>query len=550
MQSLRLPGAARRVAAAALIWAELRLDIICLQETHWTCRADQAAFEQTLQLIAYELHLSGWKVTGAQWSTSRATAGVAFLVRQELWESSTITAPALSPVPTAMLAGRLAVLKLRWGGRSITIANTYFPAASTHAAEQAKRELISQLRTQAALSAAATAGEVVIWAGDFNFVENPALDSSAGPGGRPGDAPLAALLRAADQPQMVDMYRHRHPTARCYSHLYRAPVKGGSRLDRIYVSAAAAAAVCHADIALVSSSDHRPAFIDLLPAPSPGPRKGRARRRMRLFFHQHPDLRQQLEGWLEAEAGTAPTEDNQRQALLAWWPLFKMRLSVKVAQLNRVAQMRRLEHGQRTRTAQAAQAAAEAAHQSNPTEATRMALVDAASEVQAATRADAAHPAHKARVAWLHSGERPSRVLTRVLAHDRPSGSNAGPPALRTAHGALVGDPIQKAQCLADFFTGISAQPPTTVAARAAVLQTVRDHGAQLTTEDDTTAGGLTVTCEEVQKALKQTQPGKAPGWDGIPADLYKAYRAQLGPLLATLYTAIGQTGQMPHRFT
>ena len=236
------------------------------------------------------------------------------------------------------------------------------------------------------------------------------------------------------------------------------------------------------------------------------------------------------EGWLEAEAGTAPTEDDQRQALLAWWPLFKMRLSVKVAQLNRVAQMRRLEHGQRTRTAQAAQAAAEAAHQSNPTEATRMALVDAASEVQAATRADAAHPAHKARVAWLHSGERPSRVLTRVLAHDRPSGSNAGPPALRTAHGALVGDPIQKAQRLADFFAGISAQPPTTVAARAAVLQAVRDHGGQLTTEDDTTVGGLTVTCEDVQKALKQTQPGKSPGWDGIPADLHKAYQTPCTP--------------------
>ena len=119
-----------------------------------------------------------------------------------------------------------------------------------------------------------------------------------------------------------------------------------------------------------------------------------------------------------------------------------------------------------------------------------------------------------------------------------------GPPALWTAHGALVVDPIQKAQSLADFFAEISAPPPTTVAARAAVLQTVQDHGTQLTTEDDTTVGGLTATCEEVQKALKKTQPGKSPGWDGIPADLCKAYRAQLGPMLATLYTVLEIRGR------
>ena len=48
---------------------------------------------------------------------------------------------------------------------------------------------------------------------------------------------------------------------------------------------------------------------------------------------------------------------------------------------------------------------------------------------------------------------------------------------------------------------------------------------------------------------LKAAPPGKAPGWDGIPTELYKALREILAPVMAQVYTAIGRLGCTPRGF-
>ena len=50
----------------------------------------------------------------------------------------------------------------------------------------------------------------------------------------------------------------------------------------------------------------------------------------------------------------------------------------------------------------------------------------------------------------------------------------------------------------------------------------------------------MDVSPSGVGRALQQQEPGKAPGWDGIPGDLYQYFRGTIAPLLACLYTAIG----------
>ncbi|GIL55468.1 hypothetical protein Vafri_11032 [Volvox africanus] len=53
----------------------------------------------------------------------------------------------------------------------------------------------------------------------------------------------------------------------------------------------------------------------------------------------------------------------------------------------------------------------------------------------------------------------------------------------------------------------------------------------------------------ELRTALMKSQPGKAPGWDGIPSDLYRKFWPAIGQTMARLFTAIGSTGQVPHGF-
>jgi hypothetical protein len=40
------------------------------------------------------------------------------------------------------------------------------------------------------------------------------------------------------------------------------------------------------------------------------------------------------------------------------------------------------------------------------------------------------------------------------------------------------------------------------------------------------------VTAEEVFQVLKGLKPGKSPGGDGIPGELYKAFRQEFAPVL------------------
>ncbi len=90
-------------------------------------------------------------------------------------------------------------------------------------------------RLASTVAQAAAAQAQLVWAGDLNFVEDLALDSTSGEGGRRWDREAAEACRAT-APSMVDSHRHLHPSSSNYTRLYRASIKGASRLDRIYVS--------------------------------------------------------------------------------------------------------------------------------------------------------------------------------------------------------------------------------------------------------------------------------------------------------------------------
>ena len=105
---------------------------------------------------------------------------------------------------------------------------------------------------------------------------------------------------------------------------------------------------------------------------------------------------------------------------------------------------------------------------------------------------------------------------------------------------------------MASFWQGIcTAAAPTAEsgAARHQVLAALRALSRRCPVEALPTLGREEVSSAEVLAALSATPPGRSPGADGIPAELYQAVPDVFAPLLARVFSAVGVTGQVPAGF-
>ena len=217
--------------AAARVWAQNRLDIVCLQETHHLGQEHLQAITRGLMAAAQRLGVPGWEVVGQAPSPSARTAGVLILVRKDVQrELTAVEIPVRLTLSDAPL-GRCTHFSFTWGGHRIHMANMYLPTSTYPAGE--RRAFVSH--SLGSVARAAKEEDLLLWVGDFNFVQDPHLDSTAGAGGRGADNAVAQDFLGAC-PNMVDTFRQLHPTRRTFSHLYRTTVTGGSRLDRVYAS--------------------------------------------------------------------------------------------------------------------------------------------------------------------------------------------------------------------------------------------------------------------------------------------------------------------------
>lgn len=53
------------------------------------------------------------------------------------------------------------------------------------------------------------------------------------------------------------------------------------------------------------------------------------------------------------------------------------------------------------------------------------------------------------------------------------------------------------------------------------------------------------MTLEECSKALKELSNGKSPGSDGLPAEFYKMFWVEIGPLLLETFAYSFETGEL-----
>lgn len=519
-------GLASRMPGALAAWQRMHLDIVAVQEV-------RASFHELWPLMRQATE-AGYVMHGGIKRDNPRSAGVGVLYKRSLVTAGTITRvgePWFGPRPWE---GHVLALPLDWGGHQLLVASLYVP--NTNPSAFLGEVLPSLLRLHPTRQ--------LVLLGDFNFVEDPQLDRWRAPqllaaahAPTPGDAVGPAALAAA-APGFKDAFRCLHPHRRAYTH---HGVSGAARLDRVYVPEALCTYLHRCWVGSVSPSDHRPLAVSLTAA---GERRvrGRGLQRLRMPFWAASAQREEFQQCVEQQASQAPADP---AALRAWWPQFKRALAAKVVALNKQAALPSspaawaAERQTRQRLA-ATYAAADSgdaqAHASVPR--CRGEWMAAAARARRAV-------ASTTQPTWLHANELPSPVMTERL---RPHSPRVHIAALRAPHGGLVPPGVQQADVLAAHYAAISAEPPQDPAAAAEVLAAA-SAGARFTPPQADAMGAAGVTPGAVAAALKHSPSGKAPGLDGIPVELYRRCSGVMAPLLARVYSAMGELGCTPVGF-
>lgn len=571
----------QRCLLHAQTWDLLHLDVVLIQESWLPSASACARVEALLAAHAQQERTGPWR---CYWGMAEGCTrrGVGILIRERLIASGAVDVTVLntpSPPTDAAVAstradecGRLLALRVRWAGHNLQLASLYLPTANE---ADAQRAFIAR-RLAPLHDAAARAGSTVLWGGDFNFVENTRLDRDFKRIPAPGAAQPAAAAPPTQQQapsptrsraggeeatakrlherckDLSDVFRHLHPECKTYTRVMPKQLADGgrtvesSRIDRFYLGSAALRLVrqCHVPTR-ATHSDHRVLVMELLPATVQEQGSALAKR-ARLAYAKHDDLTAQVDAWLHSEVGSAPL--TRAPQLRAWYPGFKQRWLATLMAANREAAARATTAaGARAAAAQnvdLAAAALEAYHDA----AAMQRLKEAERLYQKLCREHARLVATAGRHAWIDSRETPSPTITRML--QPPRASRTIPALADPASGQLVHSASDMAELMAAQWSAVSREPADDPGARTLVLAALAQHGRTMSVDAAATAGAAAISSSEVAKAIKAAAPGRSPGIDGLPADVYRKHREAIAPLLSALFTSIGETGAIPEGFT
>lgn len=513
-------------------WINMGLGIVCVQEL----KMKKCIFN----IAQMNRKLPQWEIFwGFNTTTADAkSAGVAILIRKKLLKQGLkiVGAPVVHGND-----GRLMHMKVEWGGHKIQIINAYLPNNSTE-----QRKFIDE--RLATISIDMTSMQV--WAGDYNFVENPSLDRIVRTNGtitspRKTSSSIGKHWQSKF-PQLKDALRVKKPTSRQLTHF---DYNGAARLDRLYVSANHQQYIVRAGTDSKTPlgtawSDHLPATVELL-GKTAG-RKNAPRKKLfraRMWFAEVEELEVEFSNFLEE--GVNQSEEMDKEELIEHFPKFKKQITGKMVELNK-----------RQREMQQEQDAAD----ENNFHTMWQTLCDVdTTEVSAAqeaehvfqqymqaheSRASAAEKRAKAHAAKtrklnLHSNERPNAKLTAIINPKPKTAINA----IKSAAGTLATTNAGCAQVLTRHYANISKQPLRDESSQEQVLDKLKPN---LTEPIPADLGSAPITEAEVKFAIKHMKPSTAPGMDGIQINLYQKYKHILVPLLTRVYNAMFELNKVP----
>lgn len=530
----------------------LHADIILVQETHTLSSDSLNCLMFDDRFVSFFSHCPSPTEGG------RPSGGVAILIRRSLVSDDSFsflpssTDSVVLPFSSRrrfILQGRFLRLRFSWAGHQIDLSTVYAPASDIALKEDFFSSISQEFATNPVKKDFAQ-----ILGGDWNCVESCALDRwrRADEGGDPAFSFLHPLLHPDPlaPPKLLDIFRVQHPTKRQFSFLRHTANDTicASRIDRFYISASLQSYVSSSMHIVPSSfTDHRPILLSLtskLPIPKFSPHK-----RVRLSFLAVPALVQHFKGWLRTYIRCMPpvnsslSSEKNASIFFAWWNSFKQTIRTKIFSLNKEAlSLLRPQAAE----AQAAVRRCERKFDEGSFSAGLQyfeAKAQLSSTLSAISHAENKHFLRK----WLHNKEKPCPLLTRQL---NPPKTASFTPPLKNKGGSLIPPSPAQADLVGEYFASISSFPLSHFqAVNPEMMDFVRSLDPLLTSEESESLSAP-ISIKLIKSALKHTPSGKAPGPDGLPAELYRNFFAEFQLPLSFLFDHIRESSTLPKGFT
>lgn len=461
-------------------------------------------------------------------------------------------------------AGRVLRVDAQLGPMAICLVNVYAPA------DRAQRRRFFSEVLPPCLPAV---GAALVVAGDFNCISDAVADAWTASGPPPAVTPRTVgaqeLGNVCATWDLFDVWRDQHPQTTgidAVTH-HSAPHRSGARLDKVLASAAflALAPAASAEIAAAAgvASDHRPVLAAFRPPAAPLP-MGRGLPAFPLLLLNDRAAVAELQEFLALV--TAPLLELQdTDALIQGW------IAAKASFLS----FARGLHARRRKSALAAIHAAEAAAAAALgtlglaatlpqgaglpvdeayTEMRRSAdavphawQAKAAGSLQAAELLDHLHG--DSATFFFHAQAKAPPAVVPIAALNRPGRGPEEPPGtadLSSMAGVALGAQHAAAFFSSDAPSGLFRERAASSAAQQqlwAALPPPLSGPAAL--EGEGPSGDGLIAVEELDWALARARRGSAPGSDGLPYEVYRAFQAQLLPVLRKLLnTAFSDLGK------
>ena len=257
-------------------------------------------------------------------------------------------------------------------------------------------------------------------------------------------------------------------------------------------------------------------------------------------------LREQFSAWLQEQVATAPESP---AALLVWWVSFKASLRQRSFLSHRQAMEARNEASQQLLIAKQALDTAITSLESGSVDPQLLGQVVEArtSYTRVLMEVPQAHDHFVTTTPWIHQHERPSPVMTQLL---RPPTPTRYIPSLRHVEGgALVHDPVHLTNFVIGHYASVSSPPLLDEGAQSQILEAVLASGVSVPVEAATVLGSSVILPSECDTVLSRAKPGKTPGPDGIPTELYRFFKEIFAPLLSKVFTAMITCNALPRGF-
>ena len=370
----------------------------------------------------------------------------------------------------------------------------------------------------------------IIIGGDFNLVQNLALDKSSNK--QTSLSKSAKVLKYhADQLGLSDPWRSRFPTQKAFS--FFSPVHHSfSRIDFFLIDNTLLHNVQSCDYHSIVISDHAPTSIEInFP-------HGRPPSRFWRFSPQlmsEPSFKDLLTSQIKFFFETNDTPDIDSNIL---WETFKAYLRGQI--ISYVSNYRKLEQSQLIQISTDVRSLDDQ-YSVNPSPALYTKRLQLQAQYDLLSTGKVERQLLQSRQRYFEQGDKAGKLLAYQA---KVANASRLIPRIQMPDGEIVTDPAKISKTFSDYYTNLYASETCT---QDWEEPNPLDNLEYPQVGENLINGlGAPLTVLEVSEAIKSLQSGKSPGPDGYTTEFFKTFSDALAPILVRVYNDAFSKGRLP----